>query len=71
VLTALRKEPARRYASVAHLADDTRRHLEGRPIVARAGHTAYRVEEFVRRNRAMVVIATLGIVGRGSSRPPA
>src|SRR5204863_8711313 len=32
VLTALRKEPARRYASVGAFAQDIRRHLEGLPI---------------------------------------
>ena len=33
VLAALRKEPARRYPSVAALAEDLRRHLDGRPVV--------------------------------------
>jgi serine/threonine protein kinase len=36
VLTALQKEPSRRYANVRLLADDLRRLLDGRPIVARA-----------------------------------
>ena len=35
VLTALRKEPERRYASVAQLSEDVRLHLAGHPIVAR------------------------------------
>ena len=62
-LTALRKEPARRYPSVASLADDIRRHLEGRPIVARADHTTYRLGKFARRNRAVLVTAALAVVG--------
>src|SRR5215475_3119290 len=35
LLTALRKEPERRYVSVESLADDLRRHLEQRPVSAR------------------------------------
>src|ERR1700730_6849802 len=34
VLTALRKEPERRYQSVEQFSEDIRRHLEARPIVA-------------------------------------
>jgi tetratricopeptide (TPR) repeat protein len=62
VLTALRKEPDRRYASVAALADDIRRHLDGRPILARADHTTYRVGKFVKRNRALLGTAALSAV---------
>jgi len=62
-LTALRKEPARRYASVAALADDIRRHLEGRPILARADHATYRLGKLVRRHRAVLVTAAVAIVG--------
>jgi eukaryotic-like serine/threonine-protein kinase len=35
VLTALQRDPARRYATARAMADDIQRHLEGRPIVAR------------------------------------
>jgi hypothetical protein len=35
VLTAMRRDPAERYASVALLADDVRRYADGRPVVAR------------------------------------
>ena len=55
VLKALRKEPARRYESVAGLADDIRRHLEGLPVAARPDTLGYRVSRFARRNRPMVV----------------
>ncbi len=58
VLTALRKEPGRRYASVAGLTDDIRRHLDGRPIVARADHAGYRAGKFMRRHRIVLVTAS-------------
>lgn len=62
VLTALRKEPQRRYASVLQLADDLRRHLAGLPVTARKATLGYRSSKFVRRNRVAVVAAALIIV---------
>ncbi len=66
VLKALRKEPARRYASVADLAADIERHLDGRPVRARADTVGYRLRRFVRRHRVAAAAATLvtfGLVG--------
>ncbi len=66
VLTALRKEPERRYASVTQLSEDVRRHLEGWPILARADSWSYRAGKFVRRHRtgiAAVLIAGLSLIG--------
>ncbi len=57
VLTALRKEPERRYASVEQLADDVRRHLEGRPIKARKDTVSYRAGKFLSRHRVGVGLA--------------
>lgn len=57
VMTALRKEPGRRYASVARLADDLRRVLEGRPVAARPDTLGYRTSRFVRRYRVAVASA--------------
>jgi serine/threonine protein kinase/WD40 repeat protein len=54
VLTALQKEPARRYASARALALDVERHLAGLPIHARPDSRAYRAAKFVRRNRGLV-----------------
>jgi len=54
VLVALRKEPDRRYPSVEAFADDLRRHLSGKPVLARTDGVPYRVGKFVRRNRAGV-----------------
>ena len=54
VLTALRKEPALRYQSPALLAEDLRRHIEGRPILARPATWRYRSSRFVQRHRVGV-----------------
>ncbi len=61
VLMAMRKEPARRYSSVAQLSDDVRRHLEGLPVSARKDTFTYRASKFVRRHRAGA--ATILLVG--------
>ncbi|MBK8096076.1 MAG: tetratricopeptide repeat protein [Planctomycetes bacterium] len=47
---ALRKEPERRYESMAAFADDLRRHLAREPIRARPATTAYRLTRFVQRH---------------------
>jgi tetratricopeptide (TPR) repeat protein len=51
---ALEKEPARRYESAAALADDLRRYLDYRPIVARPPSAMYQIRLFARRHRALV-----------------
>ena len=61
-LTALRKEPARRYGSVDHLAEDVRRHLAGLPIAARGDALGYRAAKFVRRHRTGVAVATASLL---------
>ena len=59
VLTALRKEPQRRYQSVEQLAGDIRRHLDGLPVRARADTFRYRAGKFVRRHRMPLAAASL------------
>jgi eukaryotic-like serine/threonine-protein kinase len=59
VLTALRKEPERRYASVEALAEDLRRHLEQLPVRARPDTPGYRAAKFARRHRLGLVAAAL------------
>jgi non-specific serine/threonine protein kinase/serine/threonine-protein kinase len=59
LLTALRKEPARRYQSVEQFASDVRRHLDGLPVRARPDTFAYRAGKFVRRNRVPVAAGAL------------
>ncbi len=62
VLMALRKEPERRYRSVADLADDIRRHLNDLPVRARPDTVGYRAAKFVRRNRGAVLAGTTVLV---------
>ncbi|PZR74104.1 MAG: hypothetical protein DLM73_09100 [Chthoniobacterales bacterium] len=59
VLKTMRKEPARRYASVGQFSEDIRRHLEGLPVIARKDTIAYRTSKFVARNRIAVAAAIL------------
>jgi len=61
VLTALRKEPARRYASVALLSEDLRRHREQLPVAAQPDTLEYRARKFVLRHRAGVAAAAAGL----------
>ncbi|HEY9401174.1 MAG TPA: serine/threonine-protein kinase [Pyrinomonadaceae bacterium] len=59
VLLALRKEPARRYATVEQFSEDIRRYLEGLPVIARKATFAYRAAKFVGRNKVGVASASL------------
>jgi serine/threonine-protein kinase len=56
-LTALQKKPERRYATVEQLAEDVRRHLDGRPVSARPDTWRYRATKFVGRHRIGVAAA--------------
>jgi non-specific serine/threonine protein kinase/serine/threonine-protein kinase len=59
VMKALQKRPEDRYPSVGRLADDIRRHLDGRPVAARAATWTYRTGKFVRRHKAGVLGAAV------------
>ncbi|HSN57461.1 MAG TPA: serine/threonine-protein kinase [Candidatus Sulfomarinibacteraceae bacterium] len=61
VMTALRKEPDRRYPSVEALAEDVRRHLAALPIAARPDTLGYRAGKFVRRHRGSVTAGALAV----------
>jgi hypothetical protein len=58
-LMALRKDPARRYASVAQFSEDIRRHLDGLPVIARKDTFGYRASKFIARHKAGVAAAAL------------
>lgn len=55
VMVALRKEPERRYATVAALSDDIKRYLQGQQVSARPDTWRYRVRTFSRRNPRIMV----------------
>lgn len=59
IMTALHKDPQRRYASAAQFSDDIRRHLEGRTVTARDDRWTYRTGKFIRRNKLGVAAACL------------
>ncbi len=66
VMKALRKEPAARYASVEQFSEDIRRYLDGRPVHARSGSFGYRAGKYLRRNKAMVAVTVLVVMGLGA-----
>ena len=61
VMKALRKEPARRYATADQLGDDIRRYLNGLTVAATPDSLSYRVGSFVRRH-SLGLVATALIV---------
>ena len=63
VAMAMRKEPDRRYPSVEALADDLRRHLQGKPVRARQGDWRYNSAKFVRRHLFAAVAAAALFLG--------
>jgi eukaryotic-like serine/threonine-protein kinase len=63
VLKALAKEPRERYATAQELADDLRRWLDDRPVLARRPTPLQRLRKWARRNRPLVAgLAAAGVV---------
>jgi len=60
-LKTLVKDPAQRYPSVAALAADLQRHLDGKPIRAQPARISYRLGKFVRRNRALLGVSVAAL----------
>ncbi len=56
-LTAMHKEPERRYRSVEALIRDIDHYLKGEPLEARPDSVRYRLGKFARRNRRSLAIA--------------
>lgn len=61
-MKSLRKEPDRRYQTVADLSDDIQRWLEHRPVNARPDSITYRGRKFLRRNRLPIAICTAFLI---------
>lgn len=60
---AMAKEPSQRYQSAESLGDDIRNYLSDRTIAARPPSPYYAIRTFVRRNRAIVITASLALIG--------
>jgi serine/threonine-protein kinase len=58
-LTALRKEPARRYQSAQELDEDIGRYLAGLPVHAQRDTLRYRARKFVGRHRVGVAVGAM------------
>jgi hypothetical protein len=61
-LKCLNKEPGRRYASAAALADDLRRFLDGKPIHARPAGVPERAVKWLRRRPAAGALLATGVL---------
>lgn len=61
VMTAMAKQPEKRYGSAEAMAEDLRRYLDDQPIRARRKTTWYRMALFMRRHR-LGVLATAAVV---------
>ncbi len=59
VLTALAREPSRRYGSVEQLSEDLRRHLAGLPVLARPSTFGYQMGKFLHRHKLGFAAAAL------------
>ncbi len=61
-MTAMEKDPARRYASADALAADCTRYLHDEPVRAGPPSSIYRLRTFVRRHRAALRTVAAGLV---------
>ena len=67
ILTALRKEPGRRYASAAALSEDLQRHRDGHPVRARPDTLRYRATKFIARNAGWVAAGAMAFLALGAT----
>lgn len=61
-LMAIRKEPGRRYSSIAQFITDIDNHLTGLPVIARKSTASYRAKKFIRRHKAGVIVAASAVL---------
>src|SRR5690606_23576235 len=59
LLKALAEEPEQRYATAEALADDLRRWLDGRPVLAQRPKLGYRMRKFAARNKIGMAASVL------------
>jgi tetratricopeptide (TPR) repeat protein len=57
VMKCLEKDRNRRYGTASALIDDIQRHLADEPVIARPATSTYRLQKFVRRNKAVAMTA--------------
>tara|TARA_R110002072_G_scaffold42064_12_gene118115 strand:+ start:59948 stop:62476 length:2529 start_codon:yes stop_codon:yes gene_type:complete len=62
VQRAIQKDPADRYQSAQHLADDLRRHLECKPIHAYPRTRKYTALKCIQRNKSASIFAGIGLL---------
>jgi serine/threonine protein kinase len=62
VLTAMHKEPERRYRSAAELSDDIGHYLDNEPLRAREDSISYLMGKFIRRHKLAVAAAALAFI---------
>ena len=63
VMRGLEKDRARRYETVAALADDLERYLDHEPVSATPPSGAYRLAKFARRNRVGIAVGAALVAG--------
>lgn len=65
--TAMAAEPARRYATAEMFADDLRRFVERRPILARSAGPWLRLRRWMQRNPALTAVAAALVIALGAA----
>ncbi len=59
VSMAIRKEADRRYSSVDHFAEDIKRYLNDKPVLAHQDSFSYRSKKFIKRNKNFLIPAAI------------
>jgi WD40 repeat protein len=61
-MKCLEKEPARRYRSAEHLAEDIRRYMNGEPITARRASVVYMVKRHLLRHKTATLVSAAAVL---------
>jgi len=62
IMKCMEKQPERRYAGAAEVAEDCRRYLAGEPVKARRTPLIVKAYRYVKRHRTYAALATAGVV---------